>query len=430
MTPPETNTNQGITHRNVTCPFCSLLCDDLTVVEDRDGRLQVQAGGCAKAGEGFDRPSSAPVSPQVDGQAVGLDAAVQRAAAILRDAKLPLYGGMATDVAGARAVLDLADRTGGVVDHMHGDGMLRNVLAFQDAGWMITTLTELRNRADLMVLMGTDAVARCPRFFERLIWNKDSMFGVDTNQREIVYLGQNLDTEPGRSPDGRAPTVIACDPERLGEVAGVLRVLLAERPLQASHVAGIAVTELKQLAERMQKARYSVLAWSAGELKQPHGELTVQAFCELVKDLNRVTRCSGLPLGGEDGATTFTQVCTWQTGYPLRVGFGQSHPMYDPWRFGTAHLLRSGSADALLWVSAFSADTAPPAGSAPTIVLGRPGLSLAQAPAVYIPVGTPGLDHRGYLCRVDSVVTLPVQKLRDAGLPSVDEVIRSIHAAL
>lgn len=428
MTPPETTTTQSITHRNVTCPFCGLLCDDL-VVENRDGRLQVQAGGCAKAETGFDRPSE-PASPLMDGQAVGLNDAVQRAAAILRDAKLPLYSGMATDVAGVRAVLDLADRTGGVVDHMHGDGMLRNILAFQDAGWMTTTLTELRNRADLMVLMGTDAVARCPRFFERLIWNKNSMFDVDTGKREIVYLGQNLDTGPGRSPNGRAPTMISCDPARLGEVTGVLRALLAERPLQAPRVAGVAVTELKQLAERMKKARYGVLVWSAGELKQPQGELTVQAFCELVKDLNRITRCSGLPLGGEDGTTTFTQVCTWQTGYPLRVGFGQGHPMYDPWRFSTAQLLAAGSTDALLWIAAFTADTAPPVSSAPTIVLGRPGLSFAQPPAVYIPVGTPGLDHRGYLCRVDSVVTLPVQKLRDAGLPSVDEVIRSIHTAL
>src|SRR5690606_125451 len=98
--------------------------------------------------------------------------------------------------------------------------------------------------------------------------------------------------------------------------------------------------------------------------------------------------------GGEDGTTTFTQVCTWQTGYPLRVSFSQGHPIYDPWRFSTAQLLAAGSADALLWIAAFSADAASPVGSAPTTVLGRPGMSFTQPPAVYIPVGTPGLDHR------------------------------------
>lgn len=416
------------THRNAVCPFCGLLCDGLTV-EETAGRLRVIAGGCTRADAGFGQ-TFAPSTPMVDGAESTLDAAVQRAAVILRQAALALYGGMATDVDGARAVLDLADRTGGIVDHMHGDSMLRNILAVQDAGWMVTTLTEVRNRADLLVFMGTDAVARCPRFFDRLVWNHETMFDTDPGTREVVYLGRNLDTAPGAAPDGRAPTVIPCDPAHLGEVAGVLRALLAERPIQASDIAGITMAELRALAARMQKARYGVLAWSAGDLVQPYAELTVEAICGLVKDLNRTTRFSGLPLGGEDGATTFTQVCTWQTGYPLRVGFGHGHPVYDPWRFGTAHLLADGGVDALLWTSAFSSDAAPPGCTATTIVLGRPGMTFAQPPAVYVPVGTPGLDHAGQLSRVDSVVTLPLRQLRDVGLPSVAQVVRAIHAAL
>lgn len=428
MTPSQDASSPTATWRNVTCPFCGLLCDDLSVAH-QDGRLRVLEGGCGRAEAGFGHPCE-PATPLVDGQAAELDAAVQRAAAILRAARLPLYGGMGADVAGVRAVLELADRTGGVVDHMHGDGMIRNILAIQDAGWMVTTLTELANRADLLVFMGTDAVTHCPRFFERLIWHKESMFDLDTNRRQIVYLGQSLDSGPGHAPDGRAPTVLACDPARLGEVAGVMRALLAERPVQAPRVGGIAVTELQALVERMKKARYGVLLWSAGDLKLPHGELTVQTFCELVKDLNRLTRFSGLPLGGEDGATTFSQVCTWQTGFPLRVSFGSGHPVFDPWRFSTTHLLESGSADALMWISTFAAEPEPPAAGVPVIVLGRPGMTFAQPPAVYIPVGTPGLDHAGQLFRMDSVVTLPLQKLREAGLPSADQIIRAIQAAL
>jgi formylmethanofuran dehydrogenase subunit B len=63
-------------------------------------------------------------------------------------------------------------------------------------------------------------------------------------------------------------------------------------------------------------------------------------------------------------------------------------------------------------------------------VLGTPGLKLAGTPAVFIPVGTPGLDHAGRLVRVDSVVSLPLRNLGRASLPAVAEVISAVEAAL
>ena len=64
------------------------------------------------------------------------------------------------------------------------------------------------------------------------------------------------------------------------------------------------------------------------------------------------------------------------------------------------------------------------------IVLGTPGLKLAKEPAVFIPVGTPGLDHAGRLIRVDSVVSLPVKDLGRAPLPPVADILASVEAAL
>ena len=45
------------------------------------------------------------------------------------------------------------------------------------------------------------------------------------------------------------------------------------------------------------------------------------------------------------------------------------------------------------------------------LLLGTPGLALAAPPAVFIPVGTPGLDHSARLIRVDNVVSLPLKDL-------------------
>lgn len=413
---------------NITCPFCGLACDDLAA-KVSGSAVTVQAGACPLAERGFQIPPASG-APRVRGTARTLAEAVAQAAALLGAARFPVLSGMATDLAGARALLALADRCGAVVDHMNSRAKLRNLLAVQDGGWITTTLSEVRNRADLLVLAGTAAVERFPRFFERCVWNAETLFGLDPGNRDIVYLGRGLDTRAGTAPGGRPPRVLECDIARLGEAFAVMRALLAGSPLQRDEAAGLAVAEWQALVERMKAARYGVVVWAAPDLDFPHAELTVQTLAELIKDLNRVTRFAGLPLGGNDGDFTANGVEMWQTGFPFRTRFGASGPDYDPYHHSTERLLATGEADALLWVSSFDERRGPPASAVPTVVLGRPGMRFEREPEVFIPVGVPGLDHAGHFFRTDKVVALPLRKLRESALPSVAEAAAAIEAAL
>ena len=93
-------------------------------------------------------------------------------------------------------------------------------------------------------------------------------------------------------------------------------------------------------------------------------------------------------------------------------------------------MLDSGEADALVWVQAFNVKAVPPETSIPTIVVGRSGMTFAKEPDVFIPVGTPGIDHAGHGYRMDNVVAIRLKKLRDSGLPSTAEVLNAIEHAL
>jgi formylmethanofuran dehydrogenase subunit B len=93
-------------------------------------------------------------------------------------------------------------------------------------------------------------------------------------------------------------------------------------------------------------------------------------------------------------------------------------------------LLQSGEADALLWVHAFNAKSIPPVTNLPTIVVGRSGMVFTKEPEVFIPVGTPGIDHAGHAYRMDNVVAIRLKKLRDSGLPSTADVLNAIEQAL
>ncbi|MGE0383586.1 MAG: formylmethanofuran dehydrogenase subunit B [Gammaproteobacteria bacterium] len=352
-----------------------------------------------------------------------MDDALAAAARVLAGARSPAIGGLATDVDGVRAAMALADRIGASVDHCHGDALMHNIGALQSGGWMTTTLTEIRNRADLVLFVGTDT-SDYPRFMERTVNAGTSMFGLRAADRHVVYLGERL---RGAGRGGTANvTTLRCQAGALGEAVGALRALHAGVRLQTPRVAGLPVAKLAALLERLRAARYSVVVWSPGRIASTHGDLLVQRICDLVRDLNGATRCAGFALGGDDGAVTAANVSAWQSGYPLRVDFSSGRPVHDPRRFGTRRLLDRGRVDALLWVGAFPSAPSPPRTRVPIVMLGHPAGVPAEPPAVFIPVGTPGVDHAGTILRADSVVALPLQAVRASALPSTAGVLAAL----
>ncbi len=119
-------------------------------------------------------------------------------------------------------------------------------------------------------------------------------------------------------------------------------------------------------------------------------------------------------------------VSAWQCGFPLRVSFNKGYPEHDSQKFAAASVLKNKEADALLWISSFSTDVKPPNAKIPTIVLATPGSNLDFKPEVFIPVGTPGVDHSGQMIRTDSVVSLPLKQIRNSDYPSVKEIVHRI----
>src|ERR1700709_1159632 len=91
---------------------------------------------------------------RIDGRPVALETAIAEAAKLLGASRLPGIAGLGTDVAGARAAIALAERVGGVVDHMHSDVLLRGLSVMREAGAYVTTPNEARVRGDTLLLVG------------------------------------------------------------------------------------------------------------------------------------------------------------------------------------------------------------------------------------------------------------------------------------
>jgi formylmethanofuran dehydrogenase subunit B len=192
---------------------------------------------------------------------------------------------------------------------------------------------------------------------------------------------------------------------------------------------------LVELAGAFRAANYAVVSWMAGLLPPDAADLIVLSLVEMVRDLNVSRRAACLPLGGAENLTGANQACLWQTGFPLRTSFGTGAPRHDPFLHSAERLIESGEADALVWVSALGGGpppVLPP--ELPLILLAPPsalaGTEAPSAPAVFLPVGRPGIDHAGQIFRADGVVALPLRALRASKLPSVGETLQAIAQAM
>ncbi len=401
-----------------TCPFCALLCDGFGLEAGADLRLLGSDCPRAQAALAHFGAAPSPAAPSVDGAPATLDAALDAAARLLAASRQPLIGGMATDVAGARALYRLANASGAILDHAHGDTLMHSLRALQDRGLFYTTLAEIRNRADLVVCLGTDPAAHYPEFFRRCAPAADG-----APQREVVFVGVppagNLVLE-GASVEYQPLQGDVFD------TAALLAALLARRRPTAPDAA------LAALAERMHAASYCVIVWEAASLPA-HGALVAEAVLRMVNTLNRTTRAAAFCLTGSDGAYTANYAVSWLSGLPLRTGVLGRGLVHDPVRYATAPLLADGAVDALLWVASLAPPLAPPQTTLPLIVLGHPALAAALAArpgVVFIPVSTPGIGAAGHMFRADGGVVLPLEAVYADTLPGVAEVAGSLLARL
>ncbi|MFT0171662.1 formylmethanofuran dehydrogenase [Paraburkholderia mimosarum] len=412
-----------------TCPFCALLCDRFGVVK---GETLTPAGTrCPRATHALAEFGAvlSRATPSVNGQPVDAQTALDTATQWLSGARQPLFGGMATDVAGARALYRLANACGAIVDHAHGRALMHGLTALQDRGAFTTTLAEIRNRADLVVCVGTSPSARYPEFFARCAVGVDAQ-RVGPARRTVVFLG--CDADPALA--GRSDVEAFAVPLQgdLYDTLATLNTLLGGKSLRGP--SDPALAGATSLVERMLAANYTAIVWTPADLPGPHAALLVERFDRLLKALNRTRRAGGLALGGDDGGASVNQTLTWLSGLPLRTGVHRGGLEHAPQRYDTACLIADQAVDALVWVASFGSHLPPPRAPIPTIVLGHPGLATAcadrEGPTVFVPVSTPGIGSPGHLFRADGGVVLPLSPVYEDTLPTVAAFAGKLGEAL
>jgi formylmethanofuran dehydrogenase subunit B len=364
---------------------------------------------------------SAEAAASIDGAPASLDEAAAAAARLLARSHQPLFAGLGTDINGARAAIALAQRVGGVIEHMHSAAVLRDLDCLRETGIMLTTPGEARVRADVVLLVGDGLTEAWPALNERLLRPLARPVGVDAARR-ILWLAPHADARISGY-DGDIEIVAVGLGATLAANLASLRARVKGRPVAQTQ---LPLSALETLASLVKSALFGVAVWTAGSL----GALEIEMLHGLVRDLNDTTRFSTLPLPASDNGAGVLAACGWTTGFPMRTGFGAGAPIHDPWRFDAERLVASGETDCVVWISSFGA--APPAWASAVnlVALCEPKTQFVRAPNVHIAVGRPGVDHDAVMHSSDVGALVATTATARSGALSVAHALARIGACL
>ncbi|MBB6308782.1 formylmethanofuran dehydrogenase [Xanthobacter tagetidis] len=421
-------------HRDVLCPFCGLGCDDLEVAVS--GRAVRAVRACGDAARLLERSGEPPPPCRVDGRPAPFEAAVAAAAGLLASRRAIAIAGLGADMEGLGRLYDLAMTAGASLDHAASGGLFANLDRLARKGWVAATLAEVRNRCDLLVVLGPDPSAAFARFFERALPAPAlaagdaaaPMFVDRTVRRRVCVLGGPLSAGGRRALAPHDVAEVPLDAAALPAVAAALATALKGGDLAGAGLPPEIAATVSELAGVLAKSRYAVFAWDAARLPAADAARVAEAAAEAVAALSRTTRAAVFPLGGRDNVVGAHQLALWRFGWPLRTAVGPGGARHAPDLYETRAAL--ADADLLLFASALRPDAPPAFARGPVIALGHAQTVFPREPDVFIPVGTPGVDHAGHVFRMDQVVCLPLAALRPAALPSLAEAAGAILAAL
>jgi formylmethanofuran dehydrogenase subunit B len=351
---------------------------------------------------------------RINGKPASLAAAAERAAEILSQARTPVFAGLGTDVAGARASILLAEKLRGAYDHMHSARIFADLDVMRQAGLMFTTPNEARLRADVFLFIGKDLTKIWPPMMARLSAAEIPPFDLARAPRKLLWIA------PGRGgAKGEGLAIETLDSSNLHTALAGLRARVAGRAVTCAKSTR---QKLDEFAGVLKNARFGVAVWGGEGIDS----LSIEMLHGLILDLNKTTRFSGLPLGASANAAGVVQTSGWMTGFPVRTSFGRGFPEHDTWRFDATRMIESGEADAALWISAYGGEAPPWKRNVPLVALVSPQTVFAREPQVCVEVGCPGIDHDGAEFARDTNSIVGRLASHPSQAPSVADVVGQI----
>jgi formylmethanofuran dehydrogenase subunit B len=419
---------------DIICPFCGTLCDDIEA-DVEDNRIKNVRHACKIGTAKFlsvlegDRPVKPLIRKNGEFVESSIETAVKKTAEILTKSKKPLLYGWSSTSCGAHSFgIAIAEKVGGVIDSTSSVCHGPSVLAVHDVGLPSLTLSEVKNRADLVIYWGCNPMHAHPRHLSRYTIYPRGYFRERGHQdRELVVVDvRKTDTSK------IANKFIQVEYGKDYELLGALRAVVNGNEIDIEEVGGVKKEDIYELAEKMENCQFGVIFFGMGLTMTSGKHRNVDNAISLTKDLNRHTKFSIMPMRGHYNVTGFSEVLTWQTGYPYAVDFSTGYPRYNPGETTATDILQRGEADAALIVASdpvahFPRKSVEHLAKMPLVYIGPHFTLTTEFADVFIPSTFVGIETEGIAYRMDTI-PLNMRKVVNPpdGVLSDEEILERI----
>ena len=311
------------------CSGCSLLCDDIIVKSDGLFIDEV-IGACLKGKERFDQVSAQNriTSPMIRKNNELINASWEEALAktveIIKNSSTPLlYGFSNVTCEAQRAGMDLAREINGFIDSNASicQGKILNKAKSQ--GINLTTITEIINKVDLIILWGANPAETIPRLLNKVLFSRGKFRMTGREIKTLVII------DPVKTASFRVMGVrdlaLIIEPDKDIELIQMLKEeCCSADSIPSEGVAGVDKNDLKRLLLHLTGAENGVIILGQGVI-QPHADYDlIEELLDLLQLINTRQvkgRISLLLLGGHFNMAGFDHVALSSYGVSGKLQF-------------------------------------------------------------------------------------------------------------
>ena len=302
--------------KRVKCTGCSLLCDDIIIMSD-GLYIDEVIGACLKGKERFDQVASKNriLSPFLrkngDLVKVQLKGALNKCIEIIKNSSKPLLYGFSTVSCQAQLKgIELAKKINGFIDSnsIICQGKVLNTSS--QTGMTLTTISEVINKADLLIFWGANVAESIPRLLNKALFSRGKFRMTGREIRTLIII------DPVKTASfnvmGVRDIALKIEPGRDLDLIRVLKEhCCAPSSDPPKAIAGIDGDDLRRLLIQLTNAENSVIFIGQGIVNSTSDSNVMQELLELVQMINRKQqkgRMSIMMLGGHYNMAGFDQV--------------------------------------------------------------------------------------------------------------------------
>ena len=395
---------------NCTCTSCGCNCDDISYLIKNNRIVGVRHAcglGASKFTKSMDRRLLVPMIRNDKGELVETDwdTALDEAAELIASAIRPVfYGWSETSIETMKQGIKLGELVGAVLDNQATISNGPSLQAIQNIGYPVNTLGEVKNRADMIVFTGSDAINSHPRHMARYSAFPRGYF------RRKGRLDRTVVTMDPRYTDTAKMSDIWVAFEQNGdyEFYTAMRAVLKGKKLKKDVISGIPKEDIEELVEAMKTTQYGCLFFGLGLTHRLSKQRNIDIAINLVQDLNKFTKWNIVPMRRRFNVNGFNIFMSFEMGFPYGVDFSRDYPRYMNGETNAIDLLKRKEADVFMTIAAdpglhFSKNVKNHLTNIPVIQIDKHWRPSTELVEVFLPGSFVGVEAPGTSYRMDSV---------------------------